>query len=70
MSDAGQGVSGAERLWSKRDVAAYLGLNVRTVERLPIPRVPILVTGKRPVVRYDPVQVRAWVDARRTKKAS
>lgn len=69
MSAAVQG-SEAERLWTKRDVAAYLGLNVRSVERLPIPRVPILVTGRRPVVRYDPAQVRAWIDARRTKKAS
>lgn len=59
-----------DNLWTKRDVARYLGLNVRTIERLAIPRVPIMVTGKRPVVRYDPVQVKAWVDARRTRKVS
>lgn len=58
----------SETLWTKKDVAKYLGLNVRTVERLAIPRVPITITGKRPVVRYDPEQVAAWVDARRTKK--
>lgn len=57
-----------DRLWTKRDVAAYLGVNVRSVERLNIPRVPITVTGKRPVVRFDPVQVAEWVEARRTKK--
>lgn len=56
-----------EKLWTKRDVAEYLGLNVRTVERMPIPRIPIVVAGKRPVVRYDPVQVKAWVDKRRTR---
>jgi len=40
---------------------------VRTVERLAIPRIPILVTGKRPIVRFDPAQVKAWVDAKRTR---
>ena len=63
-------MSEAEPLWTKRDVAEYLGLNVRTVERLRIPRVSMQITGKRPVVRFDPAQVREWVNARRTKKAS
>jgi hypothetical protein len=63
-------MSEAERLWTKREVADYLGVNVRTVERLRIPRVSIQVTGKRPVVRFDPQQVFEWVDARRTKRAS
>lgn len=57
-----------EPLWRKKDVAAYLGVNVRTVERMPIPRVAMPVTGRRPIVRFDPVQVRAWVDARRSRK--
>lgn len=57
-----------ERLWTKADVAEYLGVNKRTVERLAIPRIPIPVTGKRPIVRYDPVQVKAWVDGKRTRK--
>jgi hypothetical protein len=59
-----------ERLWTKRDVAAYLGINVRSVERMPIPRIPIMITGKRPVVRFDPAQVKAWIDARRTRKVA
>jgi hypothetical protein len=59
---------GQLRLWTKRDVADYLGVNVRTVERLSIPRVPITVTGRRPIVRFDPKQVMEWVDARRTRK--
>ncbi len=59
-----------DRLWTKRDVAALLGVSVRTVEKLGIPRVPITITGTRPVVRYDPVQVNEWIDARRTKKLS
>jgi hypothetical protein len=57
-----------ECLWTKHDVAAYLRLDARTVERMPIPRIPIMVTGKRPVVRYDPAQVKAWVDKKRTRK--
>jgi hypothetical protein len=56
-----------EKLWTKRDVAEYLGVNVRTVERMPIPRIPILITGKRPIVRYDPIQVKAWIDKKRTR---
>jgi len=60
-----------DRLWTKRDVADYLGVNVRTVERMPIPRIPILVTpGRRPIVRYDPEQVRVWVDRWRTRQLS
>ena len=58
-----------ESLWTKRDIARYLQVDVRTVERMAIPRIPIvLVDGQRPIVRYDPVQVRAWIDARRTRK--
>lgn len=61
-------MDGDERLWTKRDVAEYLGVNVRTVERMAIPRVSMRITGRRPVVRYDPAQVKEWVDARRSKK--
>lgn len=56
-----------DKLWCKRDVATYLNVNVRTVERLAIPRVTITGTGSRPMVRYYPDQVKAWVDARATR---
>lgn len=54
-----------ERLWSKAEVAEYLGVDVRTVERLQIPRVSIPGSGpkRRPMVRYYPDQVQAWADA-------
>lgn len=57
-----------ESLWTKRQVAEYLNINVRSVERLRIPRVAMPMTGKRPVVRFDPVDVRAWVDRQRTSR--
>lgn len=57
-----------ERLWSKRELAEYLGVHVRTVDRMGIPRIPITITGQRPLVRYDPAQVKAWIDKKRTRK--
>lgn len=61
-------MSGDDKLWSKRDVAEYLAVDVRTVERLAIPRVTITGTGRqRPMVRYYPDQVKAWVDARASR---
>lgn len=56
----------SEGLWTKKDVAAFLKVDVRTVERLGLPRVPIEVApGKRPMVRYDPAEVREWVERRK-----
>lgn len=63
--------SGAtEPLWTKRDVAAHLGVAVRTVERMRIPRITLPGTGRKPIVRFDPVQVRAWLDAQRSRPTS
>lgn len=56
-----------ERLWTKADVARYLHVNVRTVERLAIPRVHLPATGRRPIVRFRPEQVRAWAEAKSTR---
>lgn len=58
-----------ERLWSKHDVAEYLGVDVRTVTRLRIPRVAMPGRGKKPIVRFDPSQVKAWVESNKTRKA-
>lgn len=53
-------MTGTKR-WTKQDVAEFLQVDVRTVERLDVPRVPLEVTpGKRPIVRYDPDEVMAW----------
>ena len=56
-----------EKLWTKRDVAALLNVDVRTVEGMAIPRVRLPATGKKPIVRFDPVQVRAWIEAQKTR---
>lgn len=56
-----------EPLWTKRELAEYLGVAVRAVERMPIPRVTLPGRGRKPIVRYDPAQVRAWIDARRSR---
>lgn len=54
-----------EQLWTKRQVAAFLGVSIRTVERMPLRRVPIPPTGrgtgKKPIVRYEPATIRAYL---------
>lgn len=56
-----------EALWTKRELADYLGVALRALDRMPVPRVELPGRGKKPIVRYDPVQVRAWLDARRSR---
>lgn len=59
-----------ERLWSKKEVAEFLGnVSTRTVERLDIPRVnlPSARGKKRPIVLYDPAEVKAWVAKRKSR---
>jgi len=61
-------VNQMEKRWTKRDVAAFLNCNERTVDRLRIPRVPIEVEpGKKPMVRYDPDEVRDWWETQKKK---
>jgi hypothetical protein len=56
-----------EPLWTRQDVARLLNVDVRAIDRMPIPRVTLPGRGKKPIVRYDPEQVRAWLDARRSR---
>lgn len=50
-----------DRLWTKADVARFLGVSYRTLERMPVPHLRIPGTTGRPtLVRYDPLQVRLW----------
>ena len=56
-----------ERLWNRREVAEYLGVTPKSVSRLSIPRVTIQGRGERPMVRYDPAEVKAWVAARKSR---
>lgn len=57
----------SERLWTKRELAEYLGITVRSVERMAVPRITLPGTGRKPIVRFDPAQVRAWIDAQRSR---
>ena len=54
-------------LWRKRDVARYLGVSERTVERLQreagLPHLKPFGPG-RGTVRYDPARVAAWRQSR------
>lgn len=55
-------------VWTQQDVARYLRVAVRTVQRLGIPRVLLEVSqGGRPLVRYDSAEVCAWWTARRDR---
>lgn len=60
-------MSNDERLWTKREVAEYLSVTTRSVERLGIPRVAMPARGARPIVRYDPAEVKAWVAKRKSR---
>jgi len=55
------------RLWTKRDVAQRLQVTTRTVERLRIPCVALPARGTRPIVRYDPGEVKARVALRKSR---
>jgi hypothetical protein len=46
---------GCEPLWTRTEVAAYLGLSERSVERLDVPRVRLGAA-----VRWDPETVKRW----------
>jgi hypothetical protein len=56
-----------DRLWTKRELAAFLGVGVRTLQRMAVPRVQLPTTGRRPIVRYDPEQVKDWLNTKRTR---
>lgn len=56
-----------ERLWTKKEVAEYLGVTTRSVERLGVPRVAMPARGVRPIVRYDPAEVKAWVGKKKSR---
>lgn len=47
-----------ENLWTTKDVAAFLNVNERTVERLSIPRIRIPTGERKSLVRFDPADVR------------
>jgi excisionase family DNA binding protein len=58
-------LAAAERLWSVDDVSAFLGVPVGTVYQWRHQRIgpPAYKVGRH--LRYDPVEVRAWLVAQR-----
>lgn len=52
-----------EPLWTQREAAAFVRLGVSTVRASTCPKRLIWLPGrKRPIVRYVPSEVRAWLD--------
>lgn len=49
-------VLGVEPMWSREECALFLGVSVRTVDSLPIPRATI----GQGSIRFVPDEVRAW----------
>ena len=57
-----------ERLWNKRELAQYLRVSIRSLERLDIPRIALTGRGAtRPIVRYDPAEVKAWIEKKKLR---
>lgn len=58
-----------EPLWHQKDAAAFVGVAVSTLRDSDCPKRVITLPGRtRPIVRYVPAEVRAWVDARSTTR--
>lgn len=57
-------------LWTQREAAAYLRVSARFLRDSSCPKVLLPGNGKRgyAVIRYDPKEVRAWADQRRTSR--
>jgi hypothetical protein len=59
----------SDTLWTADDVAAFLKLSRRAIYSLcGLPRVELPGNGARPIVRYDPAEVRAWAANRSTRR--
>jgi hypothetical protein len=54
-----------ERLWTQREAAVFLGVTPRYLRDSSCPKVLLPGNGKKghPILRYDPVEVRAWARA-------
>jgi phage terminase Nu1 subunit (DNA packaging protein) len=51
------------RLGKRKDVAKLMDVNVRTIDRMRLPRVPIKVKpGQRPIVRFDLDEIEAIIE--------
>jgi hypothetical protein len=58
----------ASRLWTIGEVAEYLAVTTKSVRRFNVPRIAIVTgEGRRALVRYDPAEVKAWVELRKSR---
>jgi hypothetical protein len=62
----------ADRLWSQREAAYYLGVSARYLRDSDCPKVLLPGNGKagHPIVRYDPADVKAWASRWNTKNVN
>lgn len=65
---AGHLAATAERLWTQREAAAFLGVTPRYLRESSCPKLRLPGNGVKgqPLLRYDPTEVRAWARAWRT----
>lgn len=56
----------SEGLWTRSQCAAWMKVSVRWLQDsdCPVKRLPSGGRMGKPLIRYDPEEVRAWVDAR------
>ena len=61
-----------DRLWNQREAAYYLGVSARNLRDSDCPKVLLPGNGKsgQPIVRYDPVDVKAWAARWNTKRVA
>jgi hypothetical protein len=57
-------------LWTQMEAATYLHVSPRYLRASACPKILLPGTGTKgkPLVRYDPVDVRTWADRRRAKR--
>lgn len=63
-------VKWGERLWTQHEAATYLGVSERYLRASDCPKLLLPGTGpkRKPLVRYAPVDVRAWADGYRVTR--
>lgn len=52
-------------LWTEEEVAAYLKVSPRALRRMRIPRVALPGSRTRPIYRFDPAEVLAFIEGRK-----
>lgn len=59
-----------EALWRQREAAAFLRVSVGYLRRSSCPKIllPSNRSGGKPMLRYDPAEVRVWYEARKLRQ--